>query len=113
VATIDRLERERHELAASSDLLLTLQQQLREPGDVQARIDVDSKHIATLRDRVITAMQDYVTAWPLDAREVDVSIEATPEFRRMLQVLEADDLPRFAGKFKKLLNENSIRKIAG
>lgn len=193
VAMIDRLERERQELAASSDLLRTLQQQLRELGEVQARIDAqhaqanaslatlveklsqarnllaesealagaiddamrattlpaletlrdqalgehtltvescdnrerdvrefvqaridaDSKRIATLRDRIITAMQDYVTAWPLDAREVDVSIEAAPEFRRMLQVLEADDLPRFAGKFKELLNENTIREIAG
>jgi len=193
VATIDRLEREQQELAASSDLLRTLQQQLRDLGDVQAgvdaqykqvnaalatlveklsqarsllgesealasaiddamrattlpalealreqalgehtltiescdnrerdmrefvqaRIDADSKRIATLRDRIITAMQDYATTWPLDAREVDVSIEAAPEFRRMLQVLEADDLPRFAGKFKELLNENTIREIAG
>lgn len=193
VAMIDRLEREQQELAASSDLLRTLQQQLRDLGDVQAgidaqhaqanaalatlveklsqarsllgesealagaiddamrattlpvletlreqalgehtltvescdnrerdmrefvqaRIDADSKRIATLRDRIITAMQDYATTWPLDAREVDVSIEAAPEFRRMLQVLEADDLPRFAGKFKELLNENTIREIAG
>lgn len=80
---------------------------------VQARIDADSKRIASLRDRIITAMQDYVTTWPLDAREVDVSIEAAGEFRRMLQMLEADDLPRFAGKFKDLLNENTIREIAG
>jgi len=80
---------------------------------VQARIDADSKRIATLRDRIITAMQDYATTWPLDAREVDVSIKAAPESRRMLQVLEADDLPRFAGKFKELLNENTIREIAG
>lgn len=80
---------------------------------VQARIDADSKRIATLRDRIITAMQDDVTTWSLDAREVDGSIEAAPEFRRMLQVLETDDLPRFAGKFKELLNENTIREIAG
>lgn len=193
VAAIDRLEREQQELAASSDLLRTLQQQLRELGQaqgevdtqhaqanvslatlveklrqargllgeceelagamddavraailpvlvglreqalgehtltvescdnrerdmrdfVQARIDADSKRIANLRDKIITAMQDYVTTWPLDAREVDVSIEAAAEFRRMLQVLEADDLPRFASKFKDLLNENTIREIAG
>ena len=31
----------------------------------------------------------------------------------MLHVLEADDLPRFADKFKGLLNKNTIREIAG
>lgn len=193
VAAIDRLEREQQELAASSDLLRTLQEQLRDLGEVQAtvdahytqanahlatlveklrqaravlaecttlataiddamrattlpalavlreqalgehtltvescdnrerdmrdyvqaRIDAESKRIERLRDAIISAMQDYVRTWPLDAREVDVSIEAADEFRRMLQVLEADDLPRFAGRFKDLLNENTIREIAG
>jgi len=193
VAAIDRLEREQQELAASSDMLRTLQQQLHDLGEVQARvdaqhaqanaalatlveklhqarillgectalamaiddsmrattlpalaalreqalgehtltvescdnrernmrdfiqgrIDAQSKQIERLRDAIISAMQDYVRTWPLDAREVDVSIEAAAEFRRMLQVLEADDLPRFAGKFKDLLNENTIREIAG
>lgn len=39
VAAIDRLEREQQALAASSDLLRTLQQQLRELGEVQAQVD--------------------------------------------------------------------------
>lgn len=193
VAAIDRLDSERRELAASSDLLRTLQEQLRELveaqaaldadyeaassalatlveklrqareacadcaqvaaafddgkrasllptlvalraealGDhvltvescdnrerdvrdfVQARIDAESKRIERLRDAIIQAMQDYVRSWPLDAREVDVNIEAAAEFRRMLHALQADDLPRFAGRFKELLNENTIREIAG
>ena len=80
---------------------------------LQARIDAEGKKIERLRDGIISAMQDYVRAWPLDARELDASIEAAAEFRRMLQVLQADDLPRFAGRFKELLNENTIREIAG
>ncbi|MFC5512370.1 ATP-binding protein [Massilia jejuensis] len=193
VAEIDRLAREREALAASSDLLRTLQEQLQELGKaqahadeqyqlatreqatfaekreqarkqreeceqlagdidsaaaavlfpalavlreqalgahtltvescdnrerdmrefVQARIDAEGKKIERLRDAIISSMQDYVRAWPLDAREVDVSIDAAGEFRRMLDVLQADDLPRFAGRFKELLNENTIREIAG
>jgi uncharacterized protein YPO0396 len=58
-------------------------------------------------------MSDYVTAWPLDTREVDVSINAAAEFGKMLAALQADDLPRFAQRFKELLNENTIREIAG
>jgi len=80
---------------------------------LQARIDAEGKRIERLRDQIISAMQDYVRAWPLDAREVDVSIDAAGEFRRMLEALQADDLPRFAGRFKELLNENTIREIAG
>lgn len=80
---------------------------------LQARIDADSKKISTLRDRIINAMSDYVKAWPLDTREVDVHIEAAGEFEKMLTALQADDLPRFAERFKELLNENTIREIAG
>lgn len=80
---------------------------------LQARIDSESKKIERLRDAIISAMQDYVNTWKLDTREVDVNIEAAAEFRRMLQVLQADDLPRFANRFKELLNENTIREIAG
>lgn len=80
---------------------------------LQARIDAEGKKIDRLRDAIISAMRDYMRNWPLDAREVDANIEAADEFRRMLQVLQADDLPRFANRFKELLNENTIREIAG
>lgn len=80
---------------------------------VQGRIDAEGKKIDRLRDAIISSMQDYVRNWPLDAREVDVSIDAAGEFRRMLNALQADDLPRFAERFKELLNENTIREIAG
>jgi uncharacterized protein YPO0396 len=80
---------------------------------LQARIDSDDKKISTLRDRIIRAMQDYTQSWPLDTREVDVHIDAAAEFGKMLDALQADDLPRFAERFKELLNENTIREIAG
>ncbi|MGK5081594.1 ATP-binding protein [Janthinobacterium sp. HLX7-2] len=80
---------------------------------LQGRIDADSKKINGLRDRIISAMSDYVKAWPLDTREVDVNIEAAGEFGKMLDALQADGLPRFAQRFKELLNENTIREIAG
>lgn len=80
---------------------------------LQAHIDTADKKIARLRDAIIGAMQNYTRAWPLDSREVDVSIDAAGEFKKMLAVLEADDLPRFAVRFKELLNENTIREIAG
>lgn len=80
---------------------------------LQARIDAEQKKIDRLRDGIIRAMQNYVESWPLDTREVDVSVESAGEFAAMLAALQADDLPRFAGRFKELLNENTIREIAG
>ena len=80
---------------------------------LQARIDAEQKKIDRLRDGIIRAMQNYVEAWPLDTREVDVNVDSAGEFANMLAALQADDLPRFAGRFKELLNENTIREIAG
>jgi uncharacterized protein YPO0396 len=80
---------------------------------LQTHIDTEDKKIARLRDAIIGAMQNYTRAWPLDSREVDVSIDAAGEFKKMLAALESDDLPRFAVRFKELLNENTIREIAG
>jgi uncharacterized protein YPO0396 len=80
---------------------------------LQTHIDSEDKKIARLRHSIIGAMQNYTRAWPLDSREVGVSIDAGGEFKKMLVVLAADDLPRFAVRFKELLNENTIREIAG
>ncbi len=82
-------------------------------GDwLQTRIDSDDKRIARLRDRIIAAMTDYKDTYKLETQDVDVSIEATAEFGKMLDALRSDDLPRFEARFKELLNENTIREVA-
>mgnify|MGYP003576082891 CR=1 FL=1 len=58
-------------------------------------------------------MGDFRREYPLDTAEFDASIEALGEHGKMLQALQADDLPRFETRFKELLNENTIREIAG
>ncbi len=79
---------------------------------LQAKIDAEDLKLKRLRDKIIDAMRAYCTAFPLDTQEVDVSIEAVNEYRGMLGKLQADDLPRFEERFKKLLNENTINEIA-
>ncbi len=77
-----------------------------------ARIDAEDSKIKRLRDKIIKAMSDFRAHYPLDAEEMDVSIEAAHEYQALLDRLQSDDLPRFESRFKELLNENTIREIA-
>ncbi|UYG07570.1 ATP-binding protein [Halomonas sp. M4R1S46] len=80
---------------------------------LQADIDARQKQLDRLREAIIKAMQHIMTQWPQDTEEVDASLAAGDDYRAMLVALEADDLPRFEARFKQLLNENTIREIAG
>ena len=85
----------------------------REMRTCQGRIDAEEKRLKRLGERIIDAMRSYQTEWPLETREVDVSIAAGDEYRGMLEQLVGDDLPRFEADFRKLLKENTIREVAG
>ena len=79
---------------------------------LQDRIDAEEKKINRLTEKVIKAMEAYCQAYPLETREVDVSVQAADEYLSMLKALKNDDLPRFEARFKALLNENTIREVA-
>jgi uncharacterized protein YPO0396 len=79
---------------------------------LQARIDAEDAKIKRLSEKIIKAMTEYKQEWALETRDVDIHIAAGPEFKSMLDGLRADDLPRFEGRFKELLNENTIREVA-
>jgi len=79
---------------------------------LQSKIDTEDKKLSRLNDRIIRAMTEYNEKWKLETREVDVNIASSSEYRTMLDQLQADDLPRFEGRFKELLNENTIREVA-
>ena len=79
---------------------------------VQGRIDAEDKKIRALEERIVKGMQAYRSRYPLETREVDASVQAAGEYRKMLYRLKSDDLPRFESAFKSLLNENTIREVA-
>ncbi len=79
---------------------------------LQKRIDAADLRLVRLTERIVKAMEGYRNAYPLDTREVDVSVAAGEDYRGMLERLRGDDLPRFEARFKELLNENTIREIA-
>jgi uncharacterized protein YPO0396 len=79
---------------------------------LQVKIDNEDKKHSRLGEKIIRAMTEYKEEWKLETREVDVNIAAGKEYRSMFEQLQADDLPRFEGRFKDLLNENTIREVA-
>jgi uncharacterized protein YPO0396 len=57
-------------------------------------------------------MEGYRRDYVAETLEVDAAIESGPEFKKMLEQLETDNLPEFEKRFKELLNENAIIEIA-
>lgn len=80
---------------------------------VQERIDAEDHKIARLAEKIVQAMEAFRRTYPLDTREADASLAAAGEYALMLERLRSDDLPRFEARFKELLNENTIREVAG
>ncbi len=80
---------------------------------IQERIDVEDAKMRRLSEKIVQAMEAYRKTYPLDTREADASVAAASEYVAMLERLRSDDVPRFEARFKELLNENTIREVAG
>ena len=81
-------------------------------GWLQDRIDAEDKALKRLRDRIIQAMMGFKDEFKLETSEFDASVEADHEYRKLMEQLGRDDLPRFEARFKELLNINTINEIA-
>ncbi len=80
---------------------------------IQTEIDVAKRKLERLRDSIIAVMGDFNREYPTETRDMDPSIESGNEYRRVLDELVSENLPKFEEQFKVLLNENTIREIAG
>jgi len=65
----------------------------------------------TLRDSLVRRMLGYKNAFPADTSDIDATLDALDEFRRVLATIERDDLPRYAERFKRLLDEKVVADI--
>lgn len=91
-------------------VLESQQRRLREA--LQTSIDAGDKSAGRLREKIVEQMQLYKAGYPAESAEMDARTEALPEYRRRLQVLRDDDLPRFEARFKELLNKETINSMA-
>jgi uncharacterized protein YPO0396 len=58
-------------------------------------------------------MAEFRRSYPVETSEMDDSILAAGEYRQLHGRLLGDDLPRFEEEFKRQLNTNTIRDVAG
>ena len=62
---------------------------------------------------LLGAMNDVRRRWPEATTEMDASVESREEFRTFRNRVADDDLPKFEEEFKRQLNTNTIRELAG
>ena len=67
---------------------------------------------AKLSTRVVSAMTNFRSKYPVETSELDSAVEAADGYRELHGRLAGDDLPRFQQQFKTYLNQNTIREIA-
>jgi uncharacterized protein YPO0396 len=79
---------------------------------LQKSIDTELRRSQQLVEKIIAAMRAFNTSYVLETQEMDVAVASAGEYRKLLQQLHADDLPRFEADFKRLLNENTINEVA-
>lgn len=79
---------------------------------LSSKITVVHNRIRTLEGHLVSEMTTFKRDYPLETSEIDTVIASLPEYERLLQQLEKDDLPRFEAHFKELLNVNTINEIA-
>jgi uncharacterized protein YPO0396 len=80
---------------------------------LQTKIDSLDKRVKILSESVVRIMADFRKDYPVETREFDATLESGPDFLTFLNQLKADDLPKYEERFKRQLNENTIRGIAG
>lgn len=65
-----------------------------------------------LGQQLTEAMAGYRQRWPENCAELLCRPEAAPDYIVVLDRLRTDDLPKFEGRFRELLRENTINQIA-
>ncbi|MGH3199970.1 MAG: ATP-binding protein [Streptosporangiaceae bacterium] len=80
--------------------------------ELMSRADKLGDRRAKLGARVVSAMTNFRSKYPVETNELDNAVEAADGYRELHGRLAGDDLPRFQQQFKTYLNQNTIREIA-
>ncbi len=81
-------------------------------GRIRDLLNSERPKLEKTRRSMTKRMLEFNRTYPLDTRDVDDDPASAPEYRKKLASLENDGLPAFEDRFKRLLNENTIREVA-
>jgi len=81
-------------------------------GWLTREINKRDKKLDRLTENLLRRMGDFCRRYQQETREIDANLASIDEFGVMLKRLQADDLPRFEQRFRKLLRENTINEVA-
>jgi uncharacterized protein YPO0396 len=97
--------------ASAADELDALRASL--TGELTKEIESAQREAAGYTTALLHQMGEVLRRWPELAQETDASIAAIGEFRRIHERVKTDDLPRFEAEFKRQLDTEAIRDLAG
>ncbi|HEY5986922.1 MAG TPA: hypothetical protein VIV12_11175, partial [Streptosporangiaceae bacterium] len=81
--------------------------------ELTSLIEKRSRSQNSLGTRIASKMAEFRRQYPVETADFDDSVESASGYRELHKRLVHDDLPRFQEQFKKYLNTNTIRDIAG
>jgi uncharacterized protein YPO0396 len=64
-----------------------------------------------LKDNVVKAMGKFLNVNPEERGDLEMSLQYLPDFLKLLERIQAEDLPRFEERFKQRLNEKVGQEI--
>ena len=80
--------------------------------ELVSRADKLGDRRTRLGNKIVSAMVNFRSQYPVETSELDSAVEAADGYRELHGRLAGDDLPRFQQQFKTYLNQNTIREIA-
>ncbi|WP_296140591.1 ATP-binding protein [uncultured Tessaracoccus sp.] len=75
-------------------------------------IEQRSEELRGHTSSLTTSMDAVLNRWPELRSDMDANVEARGDFLALRRTLAEDDLPRFEGEFKELLNQHTIQELA-
>ncbi len=79
---------------------------------LQNKRDSLERETARLNGVIVEGMTGYRNTYVSETKEMDSRLESLPEYKKILDQLQLDGLPKFERRFKDLLTTNALHQIA-
>ncbi len=79
---------------------------------ISRELSTAQKAVGEAESKLVQIFTAFSAEWPADVAEVDVTVDSTPDYLRILETIEFDGLPRFQERFRDLLQTQSNQNLA-